>query len=452
MTTRAVQNSRAERVLIRLGTGAAALVAIAAAVNAFWPNKHLTPEVGQIFFSVLNLIPLLLFCLATKPTRQGYLDNEKKQLYRTLLERTAKVGEPAPRVDPDTNLVQVNLLVRQLHANIKWYAFFLIIVYLLYLLDNGPVFDAVLGGLSYYKYAHLYLNIATGTFNFLSAVFLFLAFKVLYAKTVNTEDNKPLDYYDKVTILSGLFLAVYVISSVVIITVSPKSADRSTLLSQIGKDIGAFEKEHGPAASKFVAEVGGIIEASRQGGKTEQVVLGDVKAALTSYEADTDKPAAELLTRIRSRIDVSEGEAVGDPSEFKVVLLKLFQLFIGSFNGLAMALLFGRYVSMEQAIYNMRAGVYDSRIYNEVIHIMTIYVLPIYALAQPLFGSFDVNVFGDPRIFANGVFFVCWVGKMFFLYLTYLFLKRRLVHLYLHAVIASHGIPQELAECFKPES
>lgn len=38
-----------------------------------------------------------------------------------------------------------------------------------------------------------------------------------------------------------------------------------------------------------------------------------------------------------------------------------------------------------------------------------------------------------------------------FLYLTYLLMKHRLMHLYLHSVVTSHGIPKELAKCFKSD-
>lgn len=132
--------------------------------------------------------------------------------------------------------------------------------------------------------------------------------------------------------------------------------------------------------------------------------------------------------------------------------LNRFQLFIGIFNGLAMALLFGRYISMEHSAFNMEFGMHEKEKYRHIIHNITIYLLPIYALAQPLFGSFEIGAFGNANAFANWVFLVCWIGKVFFLWLTYILIKGGFMHLYLHSVINSHGIPKDLVECFKPAS
>lgn len=444
------QSIRAEKVVARVGAFIAALVTIITAISTVVPL--FTPELGQVFFSALNLIPLIIFYFSTKATRQEFIEDSKsKRKYLDLLGGKSNSDSFDPK-KADWNLERVNRLVEQLHTNITRYVLFLIIVYVLYLFDNKLWFNEyLLGGRDFYKYIHLYFNIATGVFNYLSAVFLFLGFKVLYAKTLDLENNPLPSYHRKEAVFSGIFLTVYITLSLVIVTLSLKKPDPppSTIISNINTTIKAYEEKSNIPAEVFVNNAGQIIETSKEKRKSDQSTVDEIKGALGSYEADVNNPASDTITDIKKEIEKYEDKVTGNPTEFKVVLLKLFQLFVGIFNGLAMALLFGRYVSMEQAIYNMEEGLYDSKKYNEIIHIATIYILPIYALAQPLFGSFDVNVFGNPKIFANGVFFVCWIGKMFFLYLTYLLMKRRLMHLYLHSVITIHGIPKELAKCFK---
>lgn len=450
------KSSKTENLLVRGATGVAALVTIGAGVNIVFP--FFTPEVGQIIFSVLNLIPLIIFCISTKATRQEFTEDPKsKHNYFNLLGGPFKEDSLNPVTVADQNLERVNLLVEQLHTNITRYAFFLIIVYVLYILDNELWFENhMFGGKDYYVYIHSYFNIATGTFNFLSAVFLFLGFKVLYADTISKDGkNTPLPYHKNAAAVSGVFLTVYITFSLVaVITLSLKKHEQppSSVISEIRNAINSYDAGSNAPATGFIDNAGRIIEASKSENKSAQNTVHEIKRALVSYETATDKPALELIEQINKSIDGYENKAIGNPAELKVVFLNLFQLLIGIFNGLAMALLFGRYVSMEHAVYNMEEGLSDSKKLNHLIHIATIYILPIYALAQPLFGSFDVNVFGDPQIFANGVFFVCWIGKMFFLYLTYLLMKHRLMHLYLHSVVTSHGIPKELAKCFKSDS
>lgn len=125
----------------------------------------------------------------------------------------------------------------------------------------------------------------------------------------------------------------------------------------------------------------------------------------------------------------------------------IMQLIIGSLNGLTMALLFGRYVSMEHSLQNIEKGKS-----SEYIRWGIIIILPIYALAQPLFGSFEINAFGPPMNFQNIVFFICLVGKIFFLYVTWLFIEKRWMHYWLHSILISHGVPKDFYDCFEMET
>src|SRR5205085_11089672 len=96
---------------------------------------------------------------------------------------------------------------------------------------------------------------------------------------------------------------------------------------------------------------------------------------IADYDRKHNKPVAESINQIKGIIASYENSTY-------VIVLHLFLLFIGIFNGLAMALLFGRYISMEHSAYNMKEGVYKDGKYNDIIHYCTIYILPIYALAQ----------------------------------------------------------------------
>jgi hypothetical protein len=128
------------------------------------------------------------------------------------------------------------------------------------------------------------------------------------------------------------------------------------------------------------------------------------------------------------------------------ITINIILLIIGSFNGLTFALLFGRYISMEHQLWKVKKGNY-----NNFIKWGIVIILPMYALAQPLFGSFNINAFGSPKNFANVVFFICLIGKAFFFYVTWLFIEKRLMHYYLHLVLVNHGVPKDFDSCFEKD-
>jgi hypothetical protein len=141
-------------------------------------------------------------------------------------------------------------------------------------------------------------------------------------------------------------------------------------------------------------------------------------------------------------------------------MMNRFDLFVGLANGLTMTLLFGKYVSIERSISETKN--YDnvfknlfypfSRIkYRAVVSFSIIFILPIYALAQPLFGSFKITAFGDAKQFQTVVYGACLVGKCFFLHLTYILLSKKLLHLYFYGVVSQIGNFRKLEECFDPE-
>jgi hypothetical protein len=124
----------------------------------------------------------------------------------------------------------------------------------------------------------------------------------------------------------------------------------------------------------------------------------------------------------------------------------IFPLICGIYNGLAMGLLFGRFISMEfyfKEIYENQSWL--SRIlYNYGV----VFLLPIYVLAQPMYGLLKLDTFERLGSFEGIVFLVCFMGKSIFLLVMYAYLTSKLLHVYLHLLVANHGIPKSLAEIF----
>jgi hypothetical protein len=132
-------------------------------------------------------------------------------------------------------------------------------------------------------------------------------------------------------------------------------------------------------------------------------------------------------------------------------------LVAGLANGLAMSLLFGKYVSIEHSLSNTPLFKYvfenifypfSRKPYKAIVSFGIIFVLPTYALAQPLFGSLRITVFGDPHRFQTIVYAICLVGKIIFFHLTYLLISKKLLHLYLYGLVAEVGNFKELEACF----
>jgi hypothetical protein len=142
------------------------------------------------------------------------------------------------------------------------------------------------------------------------------------------------------------------------------------------------------------------------------------------------------------------------------VFLNIFDLVAGSVNGLAMVLLFGRYVSLEQSLREtdlFRAAFRNlfkplplfetEKSYKGAVSFGIIFLLPFYALAQPLFGSLTINLYGSPIGFQNTVYAICLVGKICFFHLTYLLMRKKLLHLYLYGLVSQVGNFHKLEEC-----
>jgi len=139
-------------------------------------------------------------------------------------------------------------------------------------------------------------------------------------------------------------------------------------------------------------------------------------------------------------------------SEQIEVVKKNFSLFIGILNSLAMGLLFARFITME----NFLTNIYEAdnkgnpnRNQKIIIKNTMIFLLPLYAAVQPIFGNFNLEKsMGPPEIHRNVVFFICFVGKAFFLSVYLYYSHRRWIHLYLYSVLNKHGVPITYREQF----
>lgn len=135
--------------------------------------------------------------------------------------------------------------------------------------------------------------------------------------------------------------------------------------------------------------------------------------------------------------------------------LNITDLIAGLANGLSMALLFGRYVSIEQSIKESKLADLKHTnpaltiTYKNVFSTAIIFTLPVYALAQLLFGSLTIDSFGEPKMFQTMVYLFCLIGKIFFFTITYLLIRKKLLPLYLHGVVTKIGNYKDLEDCLE---
>jgi hypothetical protein len=309
-------------------------------------DKPITPDNITTILVILNFIVLMLFCLVSVKTPVLTITdtaNMKKYIDILSVDFTEKKTKEEQCL---FNVERVNLLVKQINTNLILYAFFLILVYGIYIL-------IALGLLNDGPNNHLFNKSLEDTLNFLSSVFIYLSFKVLYNTTLDEKTNNRIIYFMDAIFFSILYLAIYYV----------------------------------------------------------------------------------CIINFRDN----------------KVLFHNLSLLCGIFNGLAMGLLFGRFISMEHAFMNLYQKDKNGKNRNyekKIFYYSTIFILPLYVLVQPLFGDFEIDAFGNPKIFANVVFFVCLVGKSFFLLMFFIYTRRRWLHLYIHLIITKHGLPKDLGSYF----
>lgn len=117
----------------------------------------------------------------------------------------------------------------------------------------------------------------------------------------------------------------------------------------------------------------------------------------------------------------------------------IFKLICGIYNGLAMGLLFGRINSMEFYFKDIEDD--TNTIRKNLYQFGVTFILPIYVLAQPMFGILEFAEFRSEYgpVFKSIVFLICFIGKGFFL----LFIANKMndmwLHAYLHLLLANQN-------------
>jgi hypothetical protein len=127
------------------------------------------------------------------------------------------------------------------------------------------------------------------------------------------------------------------------------------------------------------------------------------------------------------------------PNVNKTTVSNIFKLLCGIYNGLAMGLLFGRIASMEFYFKNLNSA--NSESYKNTYQFGVTFILPLYVLAQPMYGIMEFTEFQSPHfkdLFKAIVFLVCFIGKGFFLLFITNRINNRWLHAYLHLSLSNH--------------
>ncbi len=418
------------------------------------PENYGNPDVYKLILAFLNLVVVALFFgysqnLSNLEFKKKSPDEERdpEELYWDLLNVEVKdnhvevQGEAEPveqKEQAENNEERVNKLVDQLHENIKFFAFFLVLVYSLFMIDNQSLFAWFGLTNDLYNSLHPWFKLGEDISNFISAVFIFLAFLVLYDKTL-TPKNKVTDYRSRPALFALAFVSIYVLFFAIFNP--PRVSYEIASLKQIKETV---QKEKDPdkaieAIKNMEYQYGSGSNGTPHLAEIKNIAANGCPSEPTKSTFDPNCSVWQKITLINNKV-----ENYLKPGWLKAE--NLFQLFIGMFNGLAMALLFGRYISMEHVMEPINR---IRRKHKKLFSRATIYLLPVYALTQPLFGSFEIDAFGDPKWLQNGVFLFCLVGKAFFLYFTWWFMKDRLLHLFLHIVLTKYGVPKDFRSLFR---
>ncbi|HEX8736287.1 MAG TPA: hypothetical protein VF721_13245 [Pyrinomonadaceae bacterium] len=394
---------------------------------------HETPRQVQLYLVIGNLIAVTLWFVLFRFRKfkfheLKFIDDKNKAEYRKFF----KVKDTESVDDKNE---RVNKLVGQLKLWITGYVVCLMIVYGAFLFDNECLRKAC-DSLSEIELSsgrqHYYLKIFQDVFNLISAACLYLGFKVLYNQTLDKK-NKPNIYFFDATFVSLIIIVLYLAYMHSVIYAPQNNNLPYDTIIKIGNIRDDYVNKVNNTAPKSVVDV---LNAGLDAKRLPADSIKEIKQITDKYEKDVNLMAATEMKDVIRAYESSTNDKWAN----------IFGLIIGSFNGLAMSLLFGRYISMEHMINNVK-----DRTFYDWFSTFTVFLLPIYALAQPLFGAFEINAFGDSRAFANYVFFICLFGKIFFLYFTFDFIRKRKLHYYLHLIINSHDILKNVNDYFEDD-
>lgn len=435
-----------------------------------WFFQHPNAVQGILAFGNLVMLLIWIFYWGKQTYELELIDNtESYALYCEYLKLNLK-GESYKKTIGH-NEDRVNKLVHQLKLCITGYAITLVVVYFLFLFETGIRYYSQ----EIYDSAHHWFKIPQDIFNFLSAMFLYLGFTVFYDKTLNEKNNPKYEYARYALGMSIGFLVIYFACTAFITKSRPENTLPRTTIDTIYNASANYKNTAAKRAQNDIKDIKKIINnypdsnvnsnpnvnantninaATKANANVNTNINANVNAnANANVNVNGAIDSIEQITNIANTYQKEINKQAKDDvigviavyeQDFETILPNVLGLLIGCANALTMFLLFGRYISMEHLINNTKEG----KSYS-FITIGTIYLLPIYALVQPLFGSFEINAFGNPIAFANYVFFICLCGKIFFLYFTWRYMKKRLMHYYLHSVVTYHGISPNLQSCFQ---
>ena len=122
----------------------------------------------------------------------------------------------------------------------------------------------------------------------------------------------------------------------------------------------------------------------------------------------------------------------GIKGESLLTISHIMRLAGGVYNGMAMFLLFSRFISMEYFFKSSNSGWQRNfYLYGTVV------VLPLYVISQPLYGLFNaVEIGKSPELFKAIVFLICFWGKLVFLLFIFTMLTKKWIHSYLFMVLS----------------
>lgn len=332
-------------------TLSAVLGSIKSIKDSLTTNLHIQISTFDTLFKVsmecFNILVLVVFYLIIKATRLNFRNGETEDNAINEIISFLRI-EDSDRYSKLTifnkNVARVNSLVKQLAINISWFVGLLLAFYIVNIIEDQTIYS--FEGQDLIK-NHI-LPFCENLFNFSSAIFIFLAFQVLYNRTLDDE-NERLPYYRSSIVIFVSYLILYFFS-------------------------------------------------------------------IASGNKDTSN---------------------------------IFRIICGIYNGFAMGLLFGRFTSMEYLFKNVDFFSDSNQTLDKKwYHIGTIYILPLYVIAQPFFGIFNLEGFGDQHVFKSVIFLICGIGKFTFLFLFYDYVKNKWLHIYLHVSLANHGIPKNLINYF----
>jgi len=117
----------------------------------------------------------------------------------------------------------------------------------------------------------------------------------------------------------------------------------------------------------------------------------------------------------------------------------------GIYNGLAMLLLFSRFISMEYFFQN------SSRSWQRNFYFYgTVIGLPLYVLAQPMYGIFNAVEIGESAVlFKSFVFLVCFWGKLVFFLFIFTMLDKKWIHAYLFISLTQRDTVSKVSKSLK---